>query len=297
MGGLMMVNKGTGFTPKETRGKSMIDAPRSALGSWVKTTSWVGLSLFAIATTGFSPLTLAEALSSPSFEPNTPATAEGINAALGTLSEYALTLESKVLALENELEELKLSKATLISSIEAIEQSQSEIDEVLLPLETTEPVTLSDIVGRSYCISAATVLYDSGPDGRFASKLQAENQIWTINSETSATATRVSTFRNSSGHDHYPLVMDSYAGVFRSRWEPFNTGPDQVGEIVEVTPELNGYLLVMPGFGGVVISSDGNYLFSTNAIAVENGRPDHPWLVSTRMFGTVCDSDAYAENF
>jgi hypothetical protein len=234
-------------------------------------------------------------LVAPSFTPNTAATAEEVNAALTSVADYAVALEERVIALETELSTLEASKADLISSIEAEEASLERVNEAISPLEDTTPITLADLVGRSYCIVKRERLYDPYPAGDpLRVKLTTRRYVWSVVSETEVNVEIVDTYRNSNGHDHYQWAISADGGIFNATWAPFADSEDTVGQIISTTPELaDGHRLRLTGAlpywlpSDMAISADGNYLAATQAWS--GGKP---WITWLQSFGSVCDRSA-----
>ncbi len=229
-------------------------------------------------------------LSVTSPTPYAAATAQDVNAALFTVARYATKLEEQVVALENQLSTLEASKADLISSIEAEEASLERVNDAISPLEDTTPITLADLVGRSYCITRRERLYDPYP-ANLSVKLTTRQYVWTVTSETEVNVEIVNTYRNSSGHDHYQWSISADGGVFNATWAPFADSEDTVGQIISTTPELaDGHRLRLTGtlpywmLADMAISADGNYLAVT-----ESWSGGKPWIVSAQVFGSVCD--------
>jgi len=253
-------------------------------------------------------------LIAPTFTPNTPATVEEVNAALTSIADYVEALEEQVIALENELSTLEASKADLISSIEAEEGSEADlissieaeeaslaaVDTALESLNPSTPITAADLVGRNYCVSWQGRLYDSSPtSGAFGMKFEAAKWVWTFDSETEFTTKVISTFRNANDHDHYNLNISSNFGEFLAEWTPFNTNQSTEGQSFSGTYELfEGFFLSMqtPGVpynGGVIISANGNFVAQNDVFTIDNGRPDNPWMLQVRTFGSICDPENF----
>ena len=248
----------------------------------------------------FNDVDTAVELSVTSPTPYATATAQEVNSALFTVARYATKLEEQVVALENQLSTLEASKADLISSIEAEEASLAAVDTALESLNPSTPITAADLVGRNYCVSWQGRLYDSSPtSGFFGMKFEAAKWVWTFDSETEFTTKVISTFRNANDHDHYNLNISSNFGEFLAEWTPFNTNQSTEGQSFSGTYELfEGFFLSMqtPGVpynGGVIISANGNFVAQNDVFTIDNGRPDNPWMLQVRTFGSICDPENF----
>ncbi|MEK9876376.1 MAG: hypothetical protein VW684_06895 [Betaproteobacteria bacterium] len=130
-------------------------------------------------------------------------------------------------------------------------------------------------------------------------KFEAAKWVWTFDSETEFTTKVISTFRNANDHDHYNLNISSNFGEFLAEWGPFNTNQSTEGQSFPGTYELfEGFFLSMqtPGVpynGGVIISANGNFVAQNDVFTIDNGRPDNPWMLQVRTFGSICDPENF----